>query len=112
MYRYGLLLCVVAFSGCVSTPPPPPDFRLTNSRLGDPRLTFALADVAGCQPLGIVSSDQNHDGGARYRLTEDAAQSRIMDSATKMGGDIVLLSQSTVGWAGTYMAGTAYSCSA
>jgi hypothetical protein len=105
IHRAGVLLCLIPVSGCVSSPAPPPDPQPTG-----PRLTFTLADVTACQPLGVVSSDLGQAGDAPYRLTEKAAQSKIMSGVRALGGDIVLLSHSIVGWEGAHMAGTAYRC--
>lgn len=102
-----MLIWLVPLSGCVSPPAPSPDLHSTG-----PRLTFTLAEVARCEPLGIVSSDPGPDGGGPHRLTEGDAQSRIMAGAMRMGGDVVLLSYSIVDWEGASMAGTACRCTA
>ena len=100
MKKLGLLVVALVSAGCVSTLPPPTDVRLTST----------VSDVATCQMIGPVRGDHNLYGGAMYKLAEDAARAQIMNKAANMGGNVVLLSYSTVGWAGANMAGTAYRC--
>lgn len=99
--RLLLISCfAVAVTGCTSTMPPPSDVRLTGSQ----------SEVATCQRLGNVRGDHNLYGGMMYQLAVQAAESQIMNRAAQMGGNVVLLTSSTAGWAGANMAGVAYKC--
>lgn len=99
--RVFLVSCLALIaSGCASTMPPPSDVRLT----------AAQSEVAECIRLGEVRGDHNLYGGVMYQLAVQAAESQIKNRAAKIGGNVVLLTNSTAGWAGANMAGVAYKC--